>query len=221
MSGELSVSRTQLPPLDYWHFDPKSDKIPVPTDYRGLVDAIQAAQFLRSIIDSAYTWRLPSDRHHQYGDAEDYREDLESDFRELPINIVRLPRDAHELWHHVFLKPDKPDRELMWLMKRSFGVTTGIYRDAREVIRLERHKQRIVNGTLRARRSEFRSLISRERGIDFHKRRFEERLAIYETLPPECILEPISTSATLPKIAKCLGAAAVIKTPTPNLASLL
>lgn len=217
---DLLRTRSQLPPREYWLFN-KGDINSVPLDNLGLVDAVAAAEFLKSIIDPSYRFRLWKDRHHKACEEADYSEEFEKEFREMPINIVRLPRDAHELWHLVYEKPPKPDRELMETMVSSFQSTTGMFEDAREVIRLQRHEQRLVNGTFRARQGEFRSIASRQRGIDFHKRRFEERLAVYESLPPECVLEQISTSATLPTIAKRLGASAIIKSPMMNFSPAL
>lgn len=148
---------------------------------------------------------------------------LERRFRSLPINIDRMPRDAHELWHFMFLPPVKPDAELMRLMNEAYDVTTGLFRDAREVIRLQRHRERLLSQSFRVERGhrEFRSVASRERGIDFHRRRFEAHLARYEALPPEGVLAEVDVADELPSIARKLGGAAVIRSPMRNLSSAL
>lgn len=219
--GEFWKPETHLPPPDYWLFDPKSERIPVPVDSRGLVDAVQAARFLRSIIAPEYQWRFRSDRHHEYHEAEDYRYQDEKSFRNLPINIIRLPQDAHALWHYVFDKPQKPDQELMYYMGLAFRVTVGTFQDASEIIRLERHKKRLIKGEFLPRKGEIRTIESRNRGIDFHKRRLERRLEIYETLPPEHVLAEIRTGATPRNIAAELGSLAFVRTPIRSLLPVL
>lgn len=211
--GELWTPNRELPPREFWLFDPKQEKIPTPVDHRGLVDSIKVAEILRSVIDRSYKFILPSDDHHKYPNPDQYTDDLEYRFRNSTINIVRKPRDAHVLSHYLLEDPKKPDPEVMLLLLEAFDVTTGIYEDASEVVRLERHRQRIIDGMLRPRRGEFRTEASRQRGIDFHKRRFEERLSRYEKLPSEAVLERVSTSANIKNIAKKLGASAVIRRP--------
>lgn len=218
---ELTTRESQLPPREYWLFDERSEKLSVPLDNRGMVDAIEAARFLRSIIAPEYRWRFFKDRHHLYYEAEDYHDPVERAFRTLDINMVRLPRDAHELWHRVFLPPEKPDPEMMSLMQLSFDITLGTYKDAREIIRLERHRQRIINGELRPKRGEWRKVDSRQQGIDFHRQRLERRLAAYETLPPECILAEIRTGASPRNIATELGRESIVRTPLRDLSLAL
>lgn len=217
--GKLWTPNSQLPPHEYWLVDPRQEKMPVPLDDRGLVDSLAVAQTLRSTIDPRYKFHLKSDDHHEQHDEDRYKDEIEKHFRTLPINIVKLPRDAHVLLHHLFEEPIKPDREVMKLVSEGFSVTNGIYTNASEVIRLERHKQRIIDGTLRPKQGEFRSEISRQRGIDFHKRQFEEWLQRYENLPTEAVLEPVRTGASMKNIAKTLGASAIIRMPRLRLNS--
>lgn len=53
------------------------------------------------------------DRHHLYHPKADYAPGVESRFRNLGENVVRICRNLHNIEHAVFAPPDKPDLEIM------------------------------------------------------------------------------------------------------------
>lgn len=53
------------------------------------------------------------DKHHLFYPRADYAPGVESRFRNLGENVVKICRNLHNLEHHVFEPPEKPDLEIM------------------------------------------------------------------------------------------------------------
>jgi hypothetical protein len=135
---ELQPSR-RLPPPEAWkeperYIDlttglilPGVEKLVLPTDDRGFVITNQSVRYvLDSLLQSDYGWTYHQDdpltrpdNHHFYFDAFEYTpsendgSDIPIRFRELPTMIGRMPRQLHNVFHDLTLKPEMPEIDAM------------------------------------------------------------------------------------------------------------
>lgn len=133
-------SPLHLPPRWAWK-DPnrwlkpleENEKIPLPVDDRGFVKTHEAVETVKDLFVDDYIWRHDSenfetrpDDHHFYYFEEDYkrysqqlaavddpRASVPIEFRGNPNNIGTMFRHAHNVFHHLSLRPDMPELDAM------------------------------------------------------------------------------------------------------------
>ncbi|HRQ86825.1 MAG TPA: hypothetical protein PLY16_01815 [Candidatus Saccharibacteria bacterium] len=122
---------------------PGIELLPVPVDDRGLIDADKLVRLTHSeLFVDDYEWpfhpsdvRTRPDDHHLYHAAARYQPDKFDGreepmlFRELPIHIIRSPRQNHNVWHRFFEEPAMPDFEVMQHRLRSYELAQAAFRN--------------------------------------------------------------------------------------------
>lgn len=122
---------------------PGIDLLPVPVDERNLIDANRLVQFtLDELFVDGYEWpfepsdvRTRPDDHHLYHAAARYHPDKFDgreeplQFRNLPIHIIRSPRQNHNVWHKFFEEPPMPEFEVMHDRLVSYELAHAAFRN--------------------------------------------------------------------------------------------
>jgi len=144
----------RLPPFEAWK-DPEewldlhtglpkrhTEKIPVP--YKdGLVDIDTFVGTISSTLFSPdYEWpfnphdiQTRPDDHHFYFTKNEYDplyhdgNEIPQQFRELPINLGRVPRQFHNVIHDLTEKPRMPDAELMHDYIRQYHLAHAAFKN--------------------------------------------------------------------------------------------
>ena len=144
-----------LPPKQVRLYDPQElGKIPTPVDERGIVDVDKLISLGIETVNPNYDWREPftlsnrqafHDIHHLHWPRVNYPvengDQLPHEFRNLPINLVDVPRVFHNWLHLLTEKPAVPDREVMNYYTEAQRVVTSLFR----VIKHSKKLTRIPN----------------------------------------------------------------------------
>lgn len=135
------------------------NKIETPLNRWGLVDVDALVQRVNATMLPGYRWGGQNDRHHlgwahaRYQAADEQAGDsLATTFRDLPFNLIWVPREFHNWTHAVTKEPQMPSREIMreyideWAMISSFFKSV---KDAVATKRLYDRERRARAGTAR------------------------------------------------------------------------
>lgn len=151
--GPESLPFDGLPPDDMW-LVPKDDcraSIETPIDERGLIDTEALIVICKSLIDRRYKWPTAASKHHFYfteamydAHAEEYPDSIAVQFRDLPINIGRVPRYFENVLHHATIPAPIPDEYVMQLRTQSWRVAHSLFANVRNAVKLERQARRRV-----------------------------------------------------------------------------
>ncbi len=139
----LVVPLENLPPRDMRTYP--DEKIPTPTDERGLVDVPRLIAAVQKTVDPEYEWPRQLSIHHFYWPEADYpyvtaglAVDNPAVFRNLPIHRGLLPR-AFENWLHIItLPPPKPSEEVMHHRVEAWNVARSLFQKVRATIQTEK-----------------------------------------------------------------------------------
>lgn len=132
-------------------------KIETPLNEWGLVDIDELVRRVNATMMPGYRWGGPNDRHHlgwahaRYVEADELLgDDTATTFRDLPINLIWVPREFHNWTHAVTKEPQMPSRDIMreyideWAMVSSFFNSV---KDAMATKRLYDRVRRSREGT--------------------------------------------------------------------------
>lgn len=136
--GNHEMLHESLPPLERRLYDPRTDGlIQTPLDYRGLVDAEALVEVVRQTVDPDYDWPSSfSDIHHLQWPNRWYENDRNaqvnpSEFRDLAISKVYVPRVFHNWVHKITEPPPMPKPEVMYYRTEAQRVALALFRTAR------------------------------------------------------------------------------------------
>lgn len=223
-----------LPPPDARLFDPRvfgDDRLPTPTDDRGLVDIPQLIADVKETIDPSYQWTGDLDVHHFYWYASlyPYRKGESNQnpayFRNIAVHKGLVPRSFHNWLHIVTEPPAVPEPEVMEYRVEAWTVAKDLFKMARQTVQWEK----------RARRR--RELVARNPGIihegfngvdiigeevmhevlDKNFRGFERQLERQERIPEQFRI--LDITGTPQKVATNLGK--LVARPSLNLISVI
>lgn len=149
-----------LPPARYRR--PIRERIPTPTDERGLIDIPALLEAVKATIDPEYQWPTDPSDHHFYWPEAAYPHDHEglvnpAWFRNLPIHKGRIPRVFENWLHEVTLPAPVPSTEVMHYRVESWRVAVHLFRSASKVVEWEQ---------LAARRAEYADRNAESIGYD-------------------------------------------------------
>lgn len=148
---DVPVKYSHLPPLDAWRVDPQAiRKFYAPTDDRGFVLPDATIEVVQSLFEEDYEWpidpRVPSARpdvHHfhwmgrQYDAANFQGRTIPQRFRELPSVKGILPRQFHNVIHHVTLPPAMPKYRAMAEYVAAYSLARWAFESATEAVKLQ------------------------------------------------------------------------------------
>jgi len=152
-SDSAAPSR-RLPPLEAWRDPeqwldmdtglPKPDVDKIPVIYKdGLIDIDGfVSSVSQTLFHPDYEWQFNPrdlqtrpDDHHFYFTRSDYEPDnnegseIPHQFRELPVNLGRVPRQFHNAVHKFTEKPVMPDEELMHDFTQSYYLAHTAFKN--------------------------------------------------------------------------------------------
>lgn len=140
--------RDDLPPREYWLYDPKDGRIQTPIDERGLVDEKELVSIAKNAVDPSYPWPSPfNDRHHLQWPRSSYKPIQQADspnpaeFRSLSIGIVRVPRYFHNWVHFITEPPPVPSDEVMQYRIDAQRVALSLFGRVKSIRRVARKKK--------------------------------------------------------------------------------
>jgi hypothetical protein len=160
--------------------------IDTPVDSRGLVRVQELLEQVTQYVRPGYKWRGEPDDHHLYWFAkifnlqnlfvQDTR--LGTDFRTLPLHIIEIPRELHNLIHAVTRPVEAPNKEVMEYRVESWQVASNLFKaleaieyfqglSDREVAR------RINNDSIEKNRRNMRVNVDRAKELPPHYRFFK------------------------------------------------
>jgi|GEM_PF-2150474 len=153
MDKIVSYNLASLPPREAWKEPDKwlgyihpEDRIPLPTDDRGLIQIDNAFDRVMDLFKPRYKWefnpddfRTVPDLHHYYYYAREWRlwsERLSQsdnpferehaktvlEFRENPTNVGLMLRGIHNALHHTTQKPELPELEYIAEYMRNYKL---------------------------------------------------------------------------------------------------
>ena len=145
--------------------------IPTPLDSRGLVNANQLILDVNSTVDPNYTWPSAfNDNHHLQWPRSNYVRGYQTEFRNLPISRIMLPRNFHNWLHRVTEPPSVPSTEICRYRIEENRVVGALFRAASIAVHLDR--MRLSDAT-------------RERKRRYYLEKYQEMLEQYRHLPVE------------------------------------
>ena len=122
-------------------------RMPTPVNSLGLVVTETLITLIRQTVDPHRGWDSDErpDRHHTYWPRRSYPDIPEASvnpakFRELPSNIVIVPRLFHTSIHTYTEAPPIPSLEVMHEQLEADAVTKELYRNARHARKLDRNR---------------------------------------------------------------------------------
>ena len=137
-----------LPPIEFRRLAP-GEKIPTPTDERGLIEIDRLIADLNKTIDPAYEWPKGLSVHHFYwaGNKYPYVRDVThahnpAYFCNLPIHKGLLPRVFENYLHLITEEPPVPDQEVREYRVEAWQVAKDLFKSARKTIQWERRARR-------------------------------------------------------------------------------
>jgi hypothetical protein len=116
----------------------------------GVVDHEKLMELMRGLVDPDYKWQAPFfDEHHLHWFAHRYEtsfqpnEMLASEFRDMAINRMWVPRQFHDFVHAVTIPPDVPSLEQMRASVKDFRRKSYIYRISNDAITITERLNRV------------------------------------------------------------------------------
>lgn len=130
-----------LPPQEYRK--PLTEKIPTPTDDRGLIDISELIRVVKATIEPEYEWPSYASNHHFYWPGNAYPHDFTglvnpAYFRNLSIHKGNIPRVFENWLHEITIPPAVPSEEVMHYRVQAWDVALNLFKSARQVVRWER-----------------------------------------------------------------------------------
>ena len=167
-----SVRNKDLPPVEYvpilkdyerLGLDRFQDIYGMPTfvDENGLVDYAKALSYINHHVDPSYQWRLEPQEHHllhkaslyhpRHFDGNDIDEDgepidptLPNRVRDNPFDKVVIPGDLHDLWHVLFVPPERPSYMHLKGRDRKTSIAISLFWRAKIGVDIERREGNFV-----------------------------------------------------------------------------
>lgn len=223
-----------LPPPDARLFNPRvfvDDRIPTPTDSRGLVDIPQLIADVKETIDPSYQWTGELDVHHFYWYASLYPY-LKGDsnrnpafFRNIPVHKGLVPRSFHEWLHIVTEPPPVPEPEVMSYRIEAWMVARDLFKMARKTVQWEKKQRRrrelvAANPDILSEGFNGEDIIGEEimhEVLEKNFRGFERQLERQERIPE--VYRILDITGTPKKVATNLGK--LVARPSLNLISVI
>lgn len=141
--------QSALPPQEYWLIK-YGEKLPTPTDDRGIIDTDATIALVKEQIDPSYRWTHILNTHHFYWDDDSYPhisakgQPNPKVFKELGPHKGLMPQDFHAFLHAITLQPAVPSKEVMHYRIEAWKVAESLFRVGKKVIRKEREYRRYL-----------------------------------------------------------------------------
>lgn len=126
------------------------NKIETPLNRWGLVDVDALVQRVNATMLPGYRWGGQNDRHHlgwahaRYQAADEQAGDsLATTFRDLPCNLIWVPREFHNWTHAVTKEPQMPSREIMQEYIDEWAMLSGFFKSVKETLAMVRLYERV------------------------------------------------------------------------------
>lgn len=202
-----------FPPAEYWLINPyeRRHTIKTPTDNRGLVIVDELIETVNATVAPDYQWATEPeniDMHHLMGDPTRYpwvkAPHNPARFRQLPINMLYLPRDFHNLLTMLTVDPPRPPFEIMAQQNEAWAIASALFKkaeDTEEAVRQQIGRRRdITLGLVEVRNDangedKYATEWLRER-YEKHLKGFWQNLYRYQGLSPELRLVELEEEAT-------------------------
>lgn len=122
--------------IDLSRPDVHYQSVPTPTDDRGLIIVDELVETVLEYVDPDYDWPAYTSHHHAYnheawypnfpemGDENPYR------FRNLPVHLLRVPRQFENLVHWVTEPAPVPEPEVRIYRVEAWRVASSLFEKA-------------------------------------------------------------------------------------------
>ena len=126
------------------------NKLETPLNEWGLVDVDELVRRVKATMVPGYDWGGGNDRHHigwahaKYVKADEVAGDgLATTFRDLPINLIWVPRRFHNWIHAVTKEPPVPSRDVMADCVEEWAMMSGFFNSVKDAIATMRLYDRV------------------------------------------------------------------------------
>lgn len=120
------------------------ERLPTPTDERGLVDIPATISLVKGVAPRNYQWAPNLSVHHFYWPGADYEEMGETAraFRELPIHKGLVLREWENLLHMVTAPSTMPDDDVMAYRVEAWRVAHDLFASVSQAVAWEKRTRR-------------------------------------------------------------------------------
>ena len=125
--------------------------IPTPIYTNGIVNHTVLIEQVSAFVSPEYRWRAPFfDEHHLHWEKSYYSPELHdgdmlpSEFRNLPIHTLWVPREFHNFVHALTLPSEVPSLEVMQQSVRRYRLNHHLFKISSQAIELRERNERLV-----------------------------------------------------------------------------